>query len=89
MEMESRPLIVCPPGCTSMLLYPVAIERHPDGRRIVIERYCPECEHNDSVCCDVRAAERWVQRESRIRLQLVRQVVELELEDILGVPAVS
>ena len=88
MEMESRPLIVCP-GCSSRLIYPVAIERHPDARRIVIERCCAECEHNDSACCDVRAAERWVQRERRIRLQLVRHVVELELDDILGVPTLG
>jgi hypothetical protein len=85
MEMDSRPLIVCP-GCSSMLIYPVAIERHPDGRRIVIERCCPECEHNDSVICSVPAAESWVRRERRIQHQLLRQVLELELEDILGVP---
>ena len=48
MNMESKPLIICP-GCESLLIYPVAIERHPDGTRIVIERCCPECEHNDSV----------------------------------------
>jgi hypothetical protein len=89
MEMESKTSMIVCPGCTSLLLYPVAIERHPDGRRIVIERYCPECEHNDSVCCGVTAAERWVRRERRIRLQLVRQVVDLELDDILGVPAVG
>ena len=36
--------------------------------------------------CSVAAAERWVRRERRIQLQLLRQVLELELEDILGVP---
>jgi hypothetical protein len=89
MEMESKASMNVCPGCTSMLIYPVAIDRHPDGRRIVIERYCPECEHNDSVCCGVAAAERWVRHERRIRLQLVRRVVELELDDILGVPALG
>ena len=85
MEMKSKPFIVCP-GCSSTLIYPVAIDCHPDGRRIAIERCCPECEHNDSVICSVAAAERWVRRERRIQLQLLRQVLELELEDILGVP---
>ncbi len=89
MEMESKASMIVCPGCASMLIYPVAIERHPDGRRIVIERCCPECEHNDSVmlrraCCRALGA-----RERRIRAQLVRQVVELELDDILGVPTVG
>ena len=88
MNMESKPLVVCP-GCESPLIYPVAIERHPDGTRIVIERCCPECEHNDSVICDALAAELWTRRERRIRLQMVRSVLELELEEILGVPAVG
>ena len=88
MEMESRQLIVCP-GCSSPLIYPVAIDRHPDGTRIVIERCCPECEHNDSVICRVAAAEAWVRRERRIQLQMLRQVLELELEDILGVPTLG
>jgi hypothetical protein len=88
MEKESRPLIVCP-GCSSMLIYPVAIDCHPDGRRIAIERCCPECEHNDSVICSVADAERWVRREREIQLQLLRQVLELELEDILGVPSLG
>ena len=85
MGMESRPLIECP-GCSSRLIYPVAIERHPDERRIVIERCCPECEHTDSVICSVAAAEAWVRREQRIQLEMLRQVLDLELEDILGVP---
>jgi hypothetical protein len=85
MNMESKPLIVCP-GCESLLIYPVAIEQHPDGTRIVIERCCPECEHNDSVICDAVASELWKRRERRIRLQMVRSVLAMELEDILGVP---
>ncbi len=85
MNMESKPLIVCP-GCESLLIYPVAIERHPDGIRIAIERCCPECEHNDSIVCDPLEAELWKRRERRIRLQMVRSVLEMELEDILGVP---
>jgi hypothetical protein len=85
MEMESMPLIVCP-ECTSPLIYPVAIGWHPDGSRIVIERCCPECEHNDSVVCSVAAAEAWVRRERWIKRRLQRRVLELELEDILGVP---
>ena len=52
----------------------------------MIERCCPECEHNDSVICDAVAAELWKRRERRIRLQMVRSVIEMELEDILGVP---
>ncbi len=74
MNMESKPLIICP-GCESLLIYPVAIER-----------CCPECEHNDSIVCDPLEAELWKRRERRIRLQMVRTVLEMELEDILGVP---
>ena len=47
---------------------------------------CPECEHNDSVICDAVAAELWKRRERRIRLLMMRSVLEMELEDILGVP---
>jgi hypothetical protein len=86
MNMESKTLIVCP-GCESLLIYPVAIKRHPDGSRIAIERYCPECEHNDSVVCDALAAELWTHRERQIRLEMVRSVLAMELEDILSVPA--
>jgi hypothetical protein len=88
MNMESKPLIVCP-GCESLLIYPVAIEWHPDGRRIAIERCCPECEHNDSVVCGKLEAELWTHRERRIRLEMVRSVLAMELEDILGVPTPS
>jgi hypothetical protein len=88
MHMESKPIIVCP-SCASLLIYPVAIEQHPDGSRIAIERYCPECEHNDSVICDALAAELWKRRERRIRTLMMRSVLEMELEDILGVPTPS
>ncbi len=86
--MESKPLIVCP-GCESLLIYPVAIGQHPDGTRVAIERCCPECEHNDSVICEPVVAEMWKRRERRIRLQMMRSVLEMELEDILGVPTPS
>jgi hypothetical protein len=85
MNMESKPLIVCP-GCESLLIYPVAIEWHPDGRRIAIERCCPECEHNDSVVCEPVEAELWKRRERHIRQRMVRSVLDMELEEILGVP---
>lgn len=84
--MESKPLVVCP-GCDSPLIYPVLIARHPDGSRIVIERCCPECEHNDSVAVEAVAAELWARRERKIRAQMMRTVLELELEEILSVPA--
>ena len=86
MNMESRPLIVCP-GCESLLIYPVAIERHPDGSRIVIERCCPECEHNDSVICDASPRPSCGSAASGGSVcRWCAPVLEMELEDILGVP---
>jgi hypothetical protein len=41
------------------------------------------------VICGVAAAEAWVRREQRIQLEMLRQVLELELEDILGVPTLG
>jgi len=41
------------------------------------------------VICSVAAAEAWVRREQRIQLEMLRRVLELELEDILGVPTLG
>jgi hypothetical protein len=82
MTSDTKPLTTCP-SCASRLIYPVSFDAHPDGRRVVVERCCPECDNSDCVACDAAAAAAWGRRERRIRLALVRQVIELELDDIL------
>ena len=82
MVTGTKPLTACP-ACASRLIYPVSFASHPDRQRVVVERCCPECDHNDCVVCDEVAAAIWGRRERRIRRALVRQVIELELDDIL------
>jgi hypothetical protein len=41
------------------------------------------------VVCGKLEAELWTHRERRIRLEMVRSVLAMELEDILGVPTPS
>jgi transcriptional regulator NrdR family protein len=80
----SKPLTSCP-ICDSRLIYPVDARRHPEGGA-VIERRCPECEHSDIVVAGLEAARRWGRREQRVRVELVRAVLALEVEEILGSP---
>jgi hypothetical protein len=78
---EAKPLTSCP-ACDSRLIYPLDAHRHADGRA-VIERRCPECEHVDVVVAEIDAARRWGRRERRIRIELIRAVLDLEVESIL------
>jgi hypothetical protein len=78
----SKPLTSCP-ICDSRLIYPVDAHRDSEGLA-VIERRCPECEHSDIVTCEPETAGRWGRREQRIRTELVRVVLALEVEGILG-----
>ncbi len=83
MTNGTRPLTTCP-ACASRLIYPVSFASHPDRERVVIERCCPECDHSDCVVCDAVAAAVWGRRERSIRRELVRQVIALELDEILA-----
>ena len=82
METQSKPLIACP-ACASRLIHPRTFEPLDDGR-VVVERRCPECEHADRVACSVPAAEALIRREARIRTEIARTVLDLELEGILA-----
>jgi hypothetical protein len=79
-----KPLTSCP-TCTSCLIYPTGFDRDDETGGMIIERRCPECEHVDVVCAPLRASLAWIHRERQIRRQLIRRVIDLELEDILGV----
>jgi DNA-directed RNA polymerase subunit RPC12/RpoP len=81
-DTHSKPLIVCP-ACSSRLIYPLSFEPDAAGR-VVVERRCPDCEHSDCVTCAATAVEVWVKRELRIRLEIVRQVLDLEIEAALA-----
>ena len=85
MDTHSKPLIVCP-ACASRLIYPLSFVPDAVGH-VVVERHCPDCEHSDCVTCDATAAEVWVKRELRIRLEIVRQVLDLEIEAALATAA--
>ena len=76
-----KPLISCP-ACSSRLIYPTGFDRDDDGS-MIIERRCPECEHADIVVAEFKAALTWIQRERRIRRQLMMHLIELELDEIL------
>jgi hypothetical protein len=77
----SKPLTTCP-TCDSRLIYPLDAYRHPDGGAVIVRR-CPECEHSDIVRAELEAARRWGRREQRIRVELVRAVLDLEVAGIL------
>ena len=78
----AKPLTVCP-ACASRLIYPVTFAPLDSGR-VVIERRCPECEHDDCVTCDPTAATAWARRVRRDRLELVHQVLDLEIAAALA-----
>ena len=89
MDRNGKPLTACP-ACTSRLIYPVSFGSHDPGR-VIVQRRCPECEHVDRVACDEAAVAAWVRREHRIRLALVREVLDCEIEAALATsgPAAS
>jgi hypothetical protein len=60
--------------------------RDRPGRRRRRDCRCPECEYLDIVTTGKLAATVWVRRERRIRDALVRTVLELELDSVLGTP---
>jgi DNA-directed RNA polymerase subunit RPC12/RpoP len=77
-----KPLTRCP-LCSSRLIFPLSVEVHHSSG-MIIERRCPECEHRDVVVTDLLAAQVWARRERRLRSQLVRTVLDLELAEILA-----
>jgi ribosomal protein S27E len=64
---ESKSLVRCA-ICSSDLIYPLRCVGH--GRRCVVDRRCPECEHHDRVITSRLAAELWCRRNSDIAEEL-------------------
>jgi len=51
-----------------------------EADRTLLVRRCPECEHDDLVVADTRAAEAWHRRQARHRFELAAELLVLEAE---------
>jgi hypothetical protein len=71
------PLISCP-ACASSLIYPLATDEFGEGHRLV-DRRCPECEHQDRVVVSTVAAVMWERAQQRRTVELAAELLVLEL----------
>jgi DNA-directed RNA polymerase subunit RPC12/RpoP len=74
----TMPLITCP-TCASKLIFPRCWEPFGDDHALV-DRRCPECEHEDRVVATTFAARLWERAQERRRVELAADLLQLELE---------